>query len=330
MTENDLEQLAIAWFQDAGWSYRHGPDIAPDSDAPARDDWRQVVLRGELATALAQLNPGLPATALDEAALLATRPEEPSQLQGNRRLHELLCDGVAVEVTDTQGLKRGDRVRLIDFDHPERNRFLVVNQFTIQGSKQPRRPDLVCFINGLPIAVIELKNPPAEAPRTSGAPSTSCRPTRTRSPICSSQRRAGDLRWLQARIGSLTADRERFLPWRTVKDENDRPLLEFELETVVRGFFAPALLLDYLRYFILFEQADGQLIKKIAGYHQFHAVREAVRATVIAATRPAGHGAGGARHLRPRGAAGLAQGRHRVAHAGLGQEHLDAVLRRQS
>ena len=286
MTENDLEQLAIAWFQDAGWSYRHGPDIAPDSDAPARDDWRQVVLRGELAAALAQLNPGVPAAALDEAALLAIRPEEPSLLQANRRLHELLCDGVPVEISDAQGLKRGDRVRLIDFDHPERNRFLVVNQFTIQGSKQPRRPDLVCFINGLPLFVLELKNAASEAADIWSA-FNQLQTYRDEIPdlfVFNEALVISD--GLHARIGSLTASRERYLPWRTVKNENDRPLLQFELETVVRGFFAPALLLDYLRYFILFEQADGQLVKKIAGYHQFHAVREAVRATVIAASAP--------------------------------------------
>jgi len=287
MTEDDLEQLAIAWFQDAGWDFRRGSDIAPDSSAPLRADWRQVVLAPELAAALAALNPGLPAAALDEALQAATRPDQPSLLQSNRRLHELLCDGVPVEITDTQGLKRGDRVRLIDFDHPERNRFLVVNQFTIQSSKgKPRRPDLVCFINGLPIAVLELKNAASESSDIWSA-FNQLQTYKDEIPdlfIFNEALVISD--GLHARIASLTASRERYLPWRTVKNENDRPLLQFELETVVRGFFAPALLLDYIRTFILFEQADGQLIKKIAGYHQFHAVREAVRATVIAASPP--------------------------------------------
>lgn len=286
MTENDLEQLAIAWFQDAGWSYRHGTDIAPDSPDPERKDWRDVVLRSELAEALALLNPGLPSSALDEAAGLVTRPDEPSLLQNNRRLHELLCDGVPVEVSDTQGLKRGDRVRLIDFDHPERNRFLVVNQFTVQGSKQPRRPDLVCFINGLPVAVLELKNAASDSADIWSA-YNQLQTYKDEIPDLFVFNQALVISdGLKARIGSLTASRERYLPWRTVKNEDDRPLLQFELETVVRGFFAPALLLDYIRTFILFEQHDGQLVKKIAGYHQFHAVREAVRATVIAASTP--------------------------------------------
>ena len=287
ITEDALEALAIQWFQDAGWTYRAGPEIAPDGDIPARNDWREVVLAGELAQALTQLNAGLPASALDEALQMVTRPDQPSLLQSNRHLHELLCDGVPVEITDAQGLKRGDRVRLIDFDHPERNRFLVVNQFTIQGSKgKPRRPDLVCFINGLPVAVLELKNAASEAADIWSA-FNQLQTYKDEIPdlfVFNEALVISD--GLHARIGSLTASRERYLPWRTVKNENDRPLLQFELETVVRGFFAPALLLDYIRYFILFEQADGQLVKKIAGYHQFHAVREAVRATVIAASAP--------------------------------------------
>lgn len=286
ITEDALEALAIQWFQDAGWTYRAGPEIAPDGDMPARNDWREVVLAGEFSQALTQLNAVLPASALDEALQTVTRPDQPSLLQRNRHLHELLCDGVPVEVTDTQGLKRGDRVRLIDFDNPERNRFLVVRQFTVQGSKQPRRPDLVCFINGLPIAVLELKNAASETADIWSA-FNQLQTYKDEIPDLFVFNQALVISdGLHARIGSLTASRERYLPWRTVKNENDRPLLQFELETVVRGFFAPALLLDYIRTFILFEQADGQLVKKIAGYHQFHAVREAVRATVIAASTP--------------------------------------------
>ncbi len=286
VTEDALEQLCLTWFQDIGWSFRHGPDIAPDASSPQRKDWHDVVLAEELAASLALLNPQMPSNVFDEAVGVITRPDEPSLLQRNRRRHELLIDGVPVEVSDAQGLKRGDRVRLIDFDQPERNRFLVVNQFTIQGSKQPRRPDLVCFINGLPLFVLELKNAASETADIWSA-FNQLQTYKDEIPdlfVYNAALVISD--GLQARIGSLTASRERYLPWRTVKDENDRPLLQFELETVVRGFFAPALLLDYLRYFILFEQTDGHIVKKIAGYHQFHAVREAVRATVIAASAP--------------------------------------------
>jgi type I restriction enzyme, R subunit len=288
IVENDLEQLALTWFQDTGWDYRAGPDIAPDSDTPERSDYRQVLLQGELHEALARLNPQLPASVLDEVAHQLAKPEHPSLIQSNRAFHEALVSGVQVEV-EINGERRGDRAVLVDFENPERNHFLVVNQFTIQGSKQPRRPDVVCFINGLPVAVIELKNLAAEQVGIKDAFNQ----------LRTYKEEIADLfvfnealvisDGLQARVGSLTANFERFLPWRTVKNENDRPLLEFELEKVVRGFFAPELLLDYLRYFVLFEMADGQIIKKIAAYHQFHAVRAAVRAAVIAATQPPAH-----------------------------------------
>ena len=285
MTEDDLEQLALTWFQDCGWEYSYGPDIAPDGSAPERADYKQVVLVERLLDVLRRLNPEVPDAVLEEVAHRVGKLHEPSLIQSNRSFHELLLDGVAVEV-ETDGVKRGDRVRLMDFEQAGNNRFLVVNQFTIQGTKQPRRPDLVCFINGLPVAVIELKNPATEQADIWAAFNQ----------LETYKAEIADLfvfnealvisDGLLARVGSLTADRERFLPWRTVRSENDKPLLEYELEKMVRGFFAPELLLDYLRYFILYEQGDDGIVKKIAGYHQFHAVREAVKATVIASTGP--------------------------------------------
>ncbi|MFO1077126.1 MAG: type I restriction endonuclease subunit R [Planctomycetota bacterium] len=293
MNEDQLEQLAITWFQDSGWEYRHGPEIAHDGELPERIDYRHVVLVDRLREALQRLNPGVPEAVLDEVRHCVTKLHEPSLLQSNRRSHEALVDGLPVEV-EIGGVKRGDRVRLADFEHPGANRWLVVNQFTVQGSKQPRRPDLVCFLNGLPIAVIELKNPTDEQADIWSAFQQ----------LEAYKAEIADLfvfnealvisDGVQARVGSLSANRERFLPWRTVRNENDRPLVQFELEKVVRGFFQPELLLDYLRYFVLFEQGDDGVTKKIAGYHQFHAVREAVRVAVIAATQVPG--AAGAVH----------------------------------
>ncbi|MCK9529820.1 MAG: type I restriction endonuclease subunit R [Gammaproteobacteria bacterium] len=285
MTEDDLEQLALSWFQDSGWEYRHGPDIAPDGDTAERDDYRHVLLPGRLSEALHRLNPGVPHSVLGEVLHQIAKPGHPSLILNNRAFHEALLDGVPVEV-EIGGVKRGDRVRLIDFERSDQNRFLVVNQFTVQGTRQPRRPDLVCFINGLPIAVTELKNPAAEQADIWSAFNQLETYKSEIADLFTYNEALVISDGLHARVGSLTADRERFLPWRTLRNENDRPLLEFELEKVVRGFFAPELLLDYLRYFILYEQTDDGLIKKIAGYHQFHAVREAVRATVIAATEP--------------------------------------------
>lgn len=189
--------------------------------------------------------------------------------------------GVPVEV-DVDGERRADRVRLVDFDTAARNRFLVVSQLTIQGSKGLRRPDLVCYLNGLPVAVVELKSATAEQADIWSA-YHQLRTYQDEIPDLFAANAALVISdGVHARVGALGAPRERFLPWRTLRDQDDRPLLEFELEKVVRGFFAPDLFLEYLRDFILFEQADGRLTKKIAGYHQFHGVREAMRAVTTA------------------------------------------------
>ena len=284
LNEQQLEDQCIAWFQQAGWRYAHGPDIAPEGGQAERADYRQVVLRDRLLAALARINPQIPAAALEEAAQTLLRVSEPLAVVRNRAVHRLLVGGVEVAFPKPDGEgKTTDLASLIDFNNPANNEFLVVNQFTVQGSKQPLRPDLVAFINGLPVAVIELKNPANEQVDIWDAFNQ----------LQTYKAEAADLfncnlalvisDGFTARVGSLTADAERMLPWRTIAGEGDRPQLQMELETLVRGFFKPELLLDYLRHFVLFEQDGDILIKKVAGYHQFHAVREAVAATVIAA-----------------------------------------------
>ncbi|MCP3701350.1 MAG: type I restriction endonuclease subunit R, partial [Alteromonas sp.] len=168
------------------------------------------------------------------------------------------------------------------------NQFLVVNQYTITGSKGNRRPDVIVFINGLPLAILELKNP-ADNNADIWSAYQQLQTYKEEIPdlfIFNEALVISD--GLNARVGSLTANKERFLPWRVVENENDKPLFEYFLETLVKGFFKPELFLDYIRHFVLFEQDGDAIIKKIAGYHQFHAVREAVRATVTAASRPEG------------------------------------------
>ena len=157
ISESELEKLTLTWFQDVGWDFLHGPDIAPDGETPERIDYRQVLLPGRVLDALQRLNPQVPEAILGEVLHRLAKPDQLSLLQNNRAFHEALLDGVPVEY-DRGGEKRGDRVRMIDFAHPERNRFLVVNQFPVQGTRYTRRPDIVIFINGLPVEVIELKN----------------------------------------------------------------------------------------------------------------------------------------------------------------------------
>jgi type I restriction enzyme, R subunit len=284
LNEQQLEDLCIGWFQQTGWQFAHGPDIAPEGDRPERADFRQVVLRERLLAALARINPQIPATALEQAAHTLHTVSEPMLVVRNRAVHRLLLGGVDVSFAKVDGEgKTNDLVNLIDFANPTNNEFLVVNQFTVTGTKQPRRPDLVVFVNGLPLAVIELKNPANEQTDIWDAFNQlqTYKDETADMFNCNTALVISD--GFTARVGALTADAERMLPWRTIASEDDRPRLQMELETLVRGFFKPELFLDYVRHFVLFEQDGEAIIKKIAGYHQFHAVREAVRATVIAA-----------------------------------------------
>ncbi|MFC7420493.1 type I restriction endonuclease subunit R [Iodobacter arcticus] len=285
INEQQLEELCLTWFQETGWQYLYGPDIAPESETPERSDYRQVLLKQRVMTALARINPHIPAAALEQAFHTLQMVSEPNPVARNRSVYRLLLNGVQVEFSvDDQ--KHIDFVHFIDFTEPGNNEFLVVNQFTIQGSKQPRRPDLIAFINGFPLAVIELKNPANEQTDVWDAFNQLQTYKDEIADLfnCNTALVVSD-GWT-ARVGSLTANAERMLPWRTIANEDDRPRLQMELETVVRGFFQPALFLDYLRHFVLFEQDGDAISKKIAAYHQFHAVREAVRATVIAAESP--------------------------------------------
>ncbi|MCB5460139.1 type I restriction endonuclease subunit R [Vibrio lentus] len=286
ITEDQLEQECIRWFTDQGYLYRNGYDIAPDGDAPERDDYHQVVLKYRLFNQLAIINPELSIEALNDVVNTVSSPDTPILIKNNRAFHKFLIEGVPVEYTvveDGESKTKHTHAQLMDFTTSENNEFLIVNQFTITGTKGNRRPDVVVFINGLPISVIELKNPADEHADIWNAFNQ----------LQTYKDEISDLfifnealivsdGWT-ARVGSLTANKERFLPWKTVATEDDRPLLEFQLETMVRGFFKQDLLLDYIRYFVLFETDNDKIIKKIAGYHQFHAVRAAVEATVRAA-----------------------------------------------
>jgi len=281
ITEEQVEELAIGWFKELGYDYIQGADISPNSNYPERDSYQEVVLSKRLSTALRKLNPSLPTSAIDEAIHLLKKPQQTSLIQNNRAFHKLLIQGMSVEIKKADEI-RGEVVKLMDFQNPLNNDFLVVNQFTIRGVKGNRRPDIIVFINGLPIAVIELKNPADESADIFKAYNQ----------LQTYKDEIEDLfvynealvisDGVNARIGSLTATNERYMYWRTIEDESDKPQLEYELDTLIHGFFKKKHLLDYLQNFILFEDNGKDIIKKIAGYHQFHAVREAVESVMRA------------------------------------------------
>ena len=291
MTEDQLEQEALGWLAEVGYSTLYGPDIAVDGDAPERSDYRQVVLVERLRAAVERLNPAIPAAAREDAIKQVVDLGTPVLLSANKRLHQLLVGGVPVQY-QMGNETRGDFVRLVDWAEPVHNEFLAINQFSIKGAHHTRRPDVILFVNGLPLVLLELKNPADENADI----------WKAYDQIQTYKEQIPDVFQYnevlvisdgsEARLGSLSSDAERFMQWRTIDGVTLDPLGQFnELETLIRGVLAPAYLLDYLRYFVLFED-DGTLVKKVAGYHQFHAVRAAIN-QVVAASRPGGTHKGG-------------------------------------
>ncbi len=291
MTEDQLEQEALSWLKSLGYHYAFGPDIAHDGPQPERTSYKDVLLQGRLADAIARLNPRVPVSARDDAQGQIRDLGTPALLSANRHFHKLLCTGVPVQY-QRDGETIGDFVQLIDWTNPTANDWLAVNQFTLQGPKHNRRPDIILFVNGLPLVLLELKNP-ADA---SADIWKAFDQIQTYKEQISDVFQYNEILIIsdgsEARLGSLSADAERFMTWRTIDGVAIDPLGDFnELETLVRGVLAPELLLDYLRYFVLFED-DGRLVKKVAGYHQFHAVRAAIQ-QVVDAARPEGNRKGG-------------------------------------
>ena len=281
ITEDQLEQLCIDWFKELGWNYECGYDIAPDTDRPFRKDYKEVLVVDRLRDALVKINPAIPKDKIDEVVTRLARPESPILEVNNRQFHRFVNDGVSIELRKDGRLK-GDFVKVIDFENIENNNFLIVNQFTIHGNNGNRRPDIIAFINGLPIAVLELKNAADENADIWKA-FEQIETYKEELPDLFAYNVASIISdGINARVGSITAGKERYGYWRTLKSEKDIPKFELELETMTKGFFNRELLLDFIRYFVIFEENAGTIVKKIAGYHQFHAVREAVNSTIAA------------------------------------------------
>ena len=285
--ESHVEEAGLGFFTELGYAVVSGPDIAPDGATPERANYADVVLVKRLAAAIARFNPSLPDSARDDALRKILQSETPSLVEENRRIHKLLIEGVTIQFAAADGTIKSDIVRLIDHDQPENNDWMVANQFTVIENGRNRRPDLVVFVNGLPLAVIELKNPGSETATLAGAfnqlqtykdqiPSL----FRTNGLLITSD-------GLLARVGSLTADSERFMPWRTTDGRDIAPKGWPELATVIEGVFEKRRFLSLLRDFAVFGEKSDGVIKILAGYHQFHAVQHAVQRTVEA-SKPGG------------------------------------------
>ena len=287
VTESVVEEVVLNLFEGLGYSVLNGPTIAPEQPTAERASFADVILLDRLRAALVRINPTIPADAIEEALRKATRVETPAPEENNRRFHKLLTEGIDVEFRRTDDTVTADKVWLIDWANPDNNDWLVVNQFTVSEDRHTRRPDVVVFVNGIPLSVIELKSPTEE----NATARTAFNQLQTYKMEIPSLFRSNALLvvsdGLEARLGTLSADWERFMPWRTIDGQAVAAKGTPEVDTLIKGVFHKRRLLDLIANFVVFEVDGPKVTKKLAGYHQFHAVNKAVHCTV-AASQPEG------------------------------------------
>lgn len=288
IVESDVEDVTLSWLEELGYQVLYGPDIAPsgkEEPGTERESYSDVILFDRLRDALSRINPSLDDNTIVEVSRKLTRPESPSLVANNRAFHKWLVNGVSIERKTKEGHK-WEIARLVDFENPDNNDWLVVNQFTVVGSKPPSRiADVVVFINGLPLAVIELKNP-ADVQADIWKAFNQLQTYKKEIEALFIYNEALVISdGLTARIGSISADKERFMPWRTIEGEKLAPESMLQLEVLIKGFFDKGRFLEFLRHFIVFEDDGTTIIKKMAGYHQFHAVDVAVESTANASSK---------------------------------------------
>ncbi len=282
ITEDQVEQISIDWFKELGYLYKCGYEIVPDGEKPERTDYRSVILQDRLQEALSRINPDIPEYAINTVLSQVTNPNIPSMMSCNRQVHQWLTIGV--QVTYHEGNEEvGKLLKVVDYENPENNDWLVVNQFTVRGLKHNRRPDVLVFVNGLPLSVIELKNA-ADEDADIWTAFDQLQTYKTDIPDLFNYNVCMIISdGIYACLGSVSADKERFMRWRTIDGVELDPLGQNQqLETLVKGLFSKEIFLNYLRYSCVFEEGDEGTVKKIAGYHQFHAVQVAVESIVMA------------------------------------------------
>ncbi|MCY4526234.1 MAG: type I restriction endonuclease subunit R [Anaerolineaceae bacterium] len=283
LTELDVEQAALDWLQALGWRVAHGPDIAPGEPGAARAAYEDVVLEGRLREALERFNPGLPAMSIHDALRKLGRPEGGTLEARNRSFHRMLVDGVNVEYRGDDGAIRGAQVQVIDYEDPGNNDWLAVNQFTVVENRQQRRPDIALFVNGLPLLLIELKNAVDEQATIRNA-WQQLQTYKVELPTLFSMNAALIVSdGLYARVGTLTSGWEWFKAWRSQSDDEPDDSRQPGLQVLLEGVCEPERWLSLLRDLIVFEDDGGAIAKKMAGYHQVHAVEMALRETLRAA-----------------------------------------------
>ncbi|AKB41432.1 type I restriction endonuclease subunit R [Methanosarcina mazei] len=291
ITESEIEKFAIELLERQGYQYIYAPDIAPDSDTPERDRFEDVLLLERLRKAIGRINPDIPADAREDAIRQVRRLNSPELISNNEAFHKMLTEGINVSYRK-DGADRGDLVWLVDFKDPENNDFLVANQFTVVENDKNKRPDIILFVNGLPLVVIELKNPADENATVRSAFRQFQTYKQTIPSLFAYNGFMVISDGLEARSGSLSAGFTRFMAWKSSDGRGEASPLIGQLETLIKGMLEKTTLLDILRHFIVFEKskkedsATGiitiQTVKKLASYHQYYAVNRAVESTLRA------------------------------------------------
>jgi type I restriction enzyme, R subunit len=316
ITESAIETLAIERLQALGFEYVYAPDIAPDSANPERDSFAEVLLTQRLRNAVVRINPSLLAAALDEVIKTIQRISSSELLANNEAFHRLLTEGVNVSY-QKDGNTRGDLVWLVDFANPDNNEFVVANQFTIIENNQNKRPDLILFVNGLPLVVIELKNAADENATLQSAYQQISTYKATIPSLFTYNGFVIVSDGLEAKAGSISASLSRFMAWKSADGKAEASHLVSQLETLIDGVLNKVTLLDLIRHFIVFEKSSKEdpvtkqisisTVKKLAAYHQYYAVNAAVISTLRAASEftgvaqtPASYGLGDVRS-QPKG-----------------------------
>jgi type I restriction enzyme R subunit len=293
ITENIIEQSAIEILQLQGWDYVNGPEISPEGQSCERENYSQIVLVNRLRSAIAQINPTIPRDAQEAAIQKALRIASPDLLHNNEEFHRLLVEKVKVPYQE-DGYERSHEVSLIDFENPSNNQYLVVNQYTIIENNQNKRPDILLFVNGLPLVVIELKNAASEHADIKSA----YQQIQTYKAIIPSLFTYNAIcilsDGLECKAGSVSADLSRYMTWKTADGVKEASRFKPQLETLLTGMMKPEILLDLIRNFIVFEttkKEDPQTgliqvhtVKKLAAYHQYYAVNKAVASTINASS----------------------------------------------
>jgi type I restriction enzyme R subunit len=280
-TESDLEQAALEWFEELNYEKAYGPDISPEGEYPERQYYHEVILKDRLRDALIRINKNLPREAIEEAIRIIEVPRSPSLLINNKAFQKMITDGIDVQYRAANGEYPTEKVWLFD-THPDRidnNDFLVVNQFTVIENQGEKRPDIVVFVNGLPIAVIELKSASNEEVGISDAYNQVQTYEKAIPSLFTYNSFLVISDGVNARVGTLTADEERFMMWRTIDGEDVAPASWPQLEVLIKGMFEKRRLLDIIKHFVLFQTDGEQLYKILAGYHQYHAVNKAIAST---------------------------------------------------